>query len=139
MPDNKTIVKNFLAALGRGDVDALRGLLSEDAVAICTGTSLVSGTRSYAEICATAGMLGAIARSGIDFEILSMTAEDDRVSCEVQGHATLINGAAYDNQYHFLFFVRGGRIFRIKEYIDTKLADAVLAPLLQSLASQQAQ
>lgn len=138
MQDNKAVVKQFLAALGRGDVNAVRDLISEDVQAICTGTSLVSGTRDYEQLCATAGMLAAIAPAGIELEVVSMTAEEDRVSCEVQGRSTLINGTPYNNQYHFLFFIRDGRIYRLKEYIDTKLADAALAPLFEQLARQQA-
>ncbi|MDB5968396.1 MAG: hypothetical protein JWQ90_846 [Hydrocarboniphaga sp.] len=131
MQDNKAVVTAFMRALGSGDLDTLQALITEDIQAVCTGTSVVSGTRHHADICAVAGFLGTVTRGGIDFQILSMTAEDERVSCEVQGYSTLVNGTAYNNQYHFLFFIRDRRVFRIREYIDTKLADEALGPLLQ--------
>ena len=133
---NKAVVKAYLKALGGGDVEALKQVLTADVAAICTGTSLLSGTRNHADICAAAGFLGAVTKAGIDFRILAMTAEEDRVSCEVEGYSTLVSGQDYNNQYNFLFFIRDGRIWQIKEYIDTKLTDAVLAPLMQG-ASQQ--
>ena len=137
MQDNKSIAKKFLAALGKGDVETLTGLLAPDMQAICTGTSVLSGTRAGAEIAGAAGMLSAITKNGIDFQVLTMTAEEDRVSVEVQGVSTLVNGVAYNNQYHFLFFIRDGKIYKLKEYIDTKLADETLAPLMMQLMQQQ--
>ena len=56
---------------------------------------------------------------GIDFELGEMTAEGDRVAAEVECHATLVNGRAYNNHYHMLFVVRDGLISRVKEYNDT--------------------
>lgn len=132
MDDHKVLVRRFLTAVGKGDASALRELLCADAVAICTGTSLVSGQRDREQICAAAGMLRTISKDGIDFDVLSMTTEDDRVSCEAHGRSTLVSGAPYHNQYHFLFYFRDGRISQLKEYIDTKLADQVLAPLFQT-------
>lgn len=128
--DNKAIVKRFLIALGTSDEPTVRHLLAENVRAICTGTSILSGTRNYNEICSAVGMLQKMTRNGIDFEIISMTAEDDRVSCEAQGNSILINDMPYNNQYHFLFQLKNGRIFLLKEYLDTNLTDAVFGPLL---------
>ena len=71
-----------------------------------------------------------ITKSGIEFKILNLTAEDDRVACEAQGFSTMINGKAYNNEYHFLFSFRDGKVCQVKEYLDTKLADEVLGPYL---------
>ncbi|UCV23608.1 nuclear transport factor 2 family protein [Ferribacterium limneticum] len=132
---NKDTAKKFLDALGASEIETVKGLIADDIVAVCTGTSLLSGTRGHAEIVGAGDIFKKITKSGLRFEILSMTAEDDRVSVEAQGHAELVSGARYDNQYHFLFFIRDGRVFKMKEYIDTKLADAVLAPLFASAAA----
>lgn len=129
---NKDIARKFLEALGSSDVETVSGLLADDVVAVCTGTSVLSATRGRADVIGAAGIFKTIFKSGLRFEILSMTAEEDRVSVESQGHSELVTGAAYDNQYHFLFHIRDGRIHTIKEYIDTKLADEVLAPLFAS-------
>ncbi len=134
MHKHKALVEQFLVALGAGDATTIAGLISDDMVAICTGTSLVSGTRSSAEIIGTVGLLRQITQNGIAFRVLSLTAEADRVSCEAEGTSTLVNGVAYNNQYHFLFYFRDGKVCQLKEYIDTKLADATLGALMQQAA-----
>ena len=127
---NKDIVREFLSALGRGDSDAVSRLITDDCRAVCTGTSIVSRTRERDEIIRTADYFKRTMKDGVRFEILTMTAEDDRVSVECEGISELNNGVAYNNQYHFLFFLRDGRICRLKEYMDTKLADDVLRPII---------
>lgn len=129
MQNNKLVVEQFLKALGSGDGETIATLISEDVAAICTGTSVLSATRHYDDIVGTVGMLKQVTQNGIAFKILEMTAEADRVSCEAEGTSTLVNGVPYNNQYHFLFYIRDGKIYKIKEYIDTKLADATLGAL----------
>lgn len=131
---NKDIALTFLNALGSGDGATLRGVIAEDIKAVCTGTSILSGTREYAEIVAALDIFPTVTKGGLRFEIISMTAEEDRVSVEAQGHCELVTGAAYNNQYHFLFHIRDGRIYLLKEYIDTKLTDQLLAPLFAGAA-----
>lgn len=125
---NKAVARRFLDALSRGDVEQIKATITEDVEAICTGTSFMSGTRTHAEVCAAAGMLGQITKSGLDVKILSVTAESDRVSVEFEGHATLVTGTEYNNQYHFLFTLRDGKICRLKEYMDTLLVETAFAP-----------
>ena len=126
---SKAIAEKFIRALGRGDAETVKSLITDDIVAVCTGTSAVSGTRGYAEVVGACDIFKQIMKDGIKFDLISTTAEEDRVSMEMRGHSELVNGAAYNNEYHFLFTIRDGRVCRIKEYIDTKLADQVLAPL----------
>ena len=132
---NKQVVRDFIAALGRGDAVAMAPLLAPDVEAIATGTSFMSGTRDRDTILSTLGTLGSITKDGIDFDILSMTAEEDRVSAEAKGRSTLVNGTPYNNEYHMLFTLRDGRIVRIREYFCTKLTEDAFGPLL---AQQQA-
>lgn len=126
---NKDIAKSFLAALGASDMDAVKRLIADEIEAICTGTSLLSGVRGREDILAAGDIFKSITKAGLRFEILSITAEGERVAVEAQGHSELVTGARYDNQYAFVFFIREGLIYKIKEYIDTKLADDVLAPI----------
>ncbi len=134
LAENKAVVTRFIQALGSGDADTIASLMHDDIAAVCTGTSLLSGTRGHADICTAVGMLGQMTQGGIAFTILSLTAEDERVSCEVEGRSTLVNGTPYDNQYHFLFSLRDGKVVRLKEYMDTKLVDDALGPLLRAAA-----
>jgi hypothetical protein len=121
------VVKRFLVALGTGDVDTVKSVITDDFQAIATGTSLVSGTRGYDDIVRLCPVFGQVTKGGFSYDFLNMTAEEDRVSAEMQGYAELVTGARYDNQYHFLFFLRKGKICKMKEYFDTKLAVKVWA------------
>ena len=78
-------------------------------------------------------MFPKISKDGLKPKVLNVTAEGDRVSVEWEGECTLLNGEAYNNCYHFLLFIRDGRVVRLKEYLDTKLADNVIMPFLASL------
>jgi ketosteroid isomerase-like protein len=132
---NKSVASRFLKALGEGDITTLKTLVTDDIVAIAPGTADICGTRDYEVIMAVVGAFRQFTRSGIEFRILNLTAEGDRVACEADGYATMINGKEYNNHYHFLMFFRDGKICRMKEYFDTKLADTVLGPYLPAAAA----
>ena len=127
---NKQVVRDFLSALGRGDVEGIAATLALEVEAVATGTSFMSGTRDRETILSTAGTLGLITKNGIDFEILSMTAEEDRVAAESKGRSTLVNGTPYNNEYHMLFRLKDGKIFQIREYFCTKLTEEAFGPIL---------
>lgn len=66
------------------------------------------------------------APGGVKFVVSTLTAEDDRVAAVVECHATFDDGRVYDNMYHFLIRVAGGRIAQLWEYGDTLHAERVL-------------
>jgi ketosteroid isomerase-like protein len=72
----------------------------------------------------------------MEIYIISFTAEEDRVACEAESSTTLFNGQPYANQYYFLFHLREGKIYKLKEYLDTKYTDATLAVALGQLEAQ---
>lgn len=127
---NKQVVRSYLAALGRADADGVGATLADDAIVTAIGTSFMSGSRSKEEVVATVGLLGSITQDGIAFDILHLTAEDDRVSAEVKGTATLVNGTPYNQEYHFLFHLRDGKIVRLGEYFCTKRTEECFGPIL---------
>lgn len=56
---------------------------------------------------------------GMEFEILTVTAEENRVLIESESNATLANGTHYNNQYVFAFyFDEAGKILEFREYWD---------------------
>jgi ketosteroid isomerase-like protein len=131
---NKQLVREFLTALGKGDVEELQRVLDPSAQAIARGTSFMAGTRGLDEILLAAGTLGSITKDGIEFEVVHFTAEEDRVAAEVKGYSTLVNGTPYDNEYHFLFTICDGRIVAISEYFCSKLVEDAFGPLLAAQA-----
>ncbi len=52
-------------------------------------------------------------------DIRGLHAAGATVVMEARLRATLANGNAYDNDYCFVFEVEGGRIRRVREYMDT--------------------
>jgi ketosteroid isomerase-like protein len=55
-----------------------------------------------------------------DMQIVSTTAEDDRVAVECYGHCVLADGRPYNNNYVFLVYIRDGRVRMMREFGDSK-------------------
>ncbi|RJG03212.1 nuclear transport factor 2 family protein [Noviherbaspirillum sedimenti] len=126
---NKSLAQKFLAALGRGDVAGVQEVIAEDIDAICTGTGVMAGSRNYAAVCDAVKMLAKTTKNGLDFRIISIIAEADRVACEVEGKSTLVDGRSYNNQYFFLFTIRDEKIVGMKEYMDSLLVERAFGSL----------
>lgn len=123
---NKALVVEFMNAMGRGDVETVKALSTDDLVAITTGTGIVSGTRNYEVIMQSVAAFPQITKAGVTVKILNLTAEDDRVAMEWDGFATMVSGKEYNNHYHNLMFIRDGKVCKMVEYCDLKLADYAL-------------
>jgi uncharacterized protein len=132
MESNKEVVRRWFSAAGRGDGKTYRQLMTDDVVVETMGTSVLSGTRSLDEVVAFVEQLRLYTRDGIEFKITALTAEDDRVAAEATGRSQMVDGTRYDNAYHILFRLRDGKICRVNEYLDTRLVDAVVGPLLRA-------
>jgi uncharacterized protein len=118
---NKQIAAEFLRAIEAQDVDAITGLLTEDAIYWIPGQSHfpIAGKRGKAETREFFSMSKQILRPGFQFTVASVTAEGDRVSVEAKGDGVSSSGKHYNNTYHFLFRMRDAKIFYVAEYIDT--------------------
>ncbi|WP_338243254.1 nuclear transport factor 2 family protein [Aurantiacibacter hainanensis] len=53
-------------------------------------------------------------------------ADGDHVVVLARGHAETVDGKVYANEYCFVFRLAEGKIVEVREYLDTRLADAVL-------------
>jgi ketosteroid isomerase-like protein len=60
----------------------------------------------------------------IRFDVVSVTAQDDRVAVEATSAAELRNGKTYRNHYVFMFTARNGKLAGVKEYSDSAPAQA---------------
>jgi uncharacterized protein len=138
--ENKEIVLKFMHAMGRRDVQALADLATDDLVYQLMGTATISGERDKAGLIELASGLVRVLDGDLVFENVVFTAEDDRVAAAYQGRARLIDGRSYENVYHVLFFVRGGKVCELREFFDTKYADEFigsLAPTAGGPAAEQ--
>jgi hypothetical protein len=117
--DNKALALDYMRLLERGDYDAAFGKFTAD------GKVTVMGRTS------SVGDFGKVVREFRGMVVGPMTlkatgtvAEGDKVAMEVTGGADMQKGVRYDNQYHFLFEFRDGKIAHLKEYMDTAKAQA---------------
>jgi ketosteroid isomerase-like protein len=129
---NKELVRRYFEVTANQGFDAALELVAEDAK-----WWMPNADHDLTK----ADMVAAMARAAdslvgtMGSEILSMTAENDRVAAEVRGSALRKSGVRYDNIYHFLFRVRDGKIAEIREHHDTLYAARVFADGLGGGAS----
>jgi ketosteroid isomerase-like protein len=121
---HKGLVLEYFAALRRGDLQRLAGLMCDDLrFWVAGGAQGAVVFHSPAELIRDIERSLSVlydARTGLDPEIHSLTAEDDRVVAEVtlRGRCAR-SGEPYVNSYVFLFWVRDGRFAEIHEHLDT--------------------
>lgn len=123
---NKTIVRDFIEVIGQGDVEAIRNAYTEDGYCQTMGNTLISGKFSRDQVAMAAGRIFEAFPAGVQFEIVNMTAEEDRVAVEAISHGDHVSGAHYSNHYHFFFRLRDGRIAELREFMDTELVTDIL-------------
>lgn len=124
--ENKALVQRWFEALNASDIEALTALYTEETEVWTAGDTSISGTRRAAELMALAGEVLALFPEGLQFEVLSLTAEEDRVAAEAVSRGRHISGQLYQNRYHFLITVSAGHIVQVKEYMDTQHMKDVL-------------
>jgi ketosteroid isomerase-like protein len=123
---NKAIVTGFFEALNSGDVDAIVNTYAEDGCVQTMGDTLISGTFSREQIAASAGGIFDVFPDGLTYTVLGMVAEGDKVAVEAASKGEHISGQTYSNEYHFLFELQGGKLLKLKEYMDTEQVTDVL-------------
>jgi len=62
---------------------------------------------------------------GLRFELLTLTAEADRVAAQAKCLGTTVTGQEYNNDYHFLFEFEGSLVRAAWEYGDTVHAQEI--------------
>jgi len=123
---NKAIVRQFFDALNRGDVPFIVETYAPEGTVRTMGNTLISGTFSREQIAAAAGGIFDVFPEGLDFRILDMVAEGEKVAVEATSEGKHVSGPIYSNEYHFLFEFRDGKLLRLREYMDTERITDVL-------------
>lgn len=129
MTTNRDAALAWLDAVQRGDAEAYRDTMTEDAIHEVMGSSLASGVLNRDQSSKLVGQLVRSFTDGIRFEVDAVTADEDRVAVMMHGFADLPTGDTYNNVYHVLFRVRDGKVSHIYEFADTKLVDETFAKL----------
>jgi hypothetical protein len=116
--DNKRVVIAYLKSMGAGSD---RGLFAEGAKWWFPRL----GAISLEEFGKIAERMGPILTSPVTMTIDHITAEGDRVAVEARGHGKTSRGYDYNNVYHFLFFLRDGKITELHEHADSSYAHKI--------------
>ena len=123
---NKARVSQFFEALNAGDIDAVVNAYADDGSCRTMGETLISGTMNKEQIAASAGGIFDVFPEGLRFNILGMVAEGDKVAVEATSEGEHVSGQTYNNEYHFLFEFRDGKLLKLKEFMDTEHVTDVL-------------
>lgn len=119
---NKQIVTDFFERFSSADVAGALDLLSDNVVWKAMGRDgglPLSGERDRAAIGQLIEDVKTGFPAGIKLTPTGWTCEGRRVAVEYESYAEKANGTVYNNFYHFLIVVEGGKIVAIKEYFDT--------------------
>lgn len=118
--ENKKIAIGLLEDLSKGNINGVLNAMAESATWWVSGNlPELSGTKSKKEIAELFGNLGSLFPKGLTVTVDSAIAEGDRVAVEAHSYGEAATGRLYQNKYHWLFEVRGGKVHVVKEYMDT--------------------
>ena len=128
---NEKLVELFIDCLNREDLDGLRPILHPDATWKPMTTSNIPGAGGHH---GHKGIIDEFLRpvrglfEGKDPQnvIHSLFSKGDMVAAETHGTGKLKNGKIYDNRYAWLIEVKDGRIFAIREYMDTAFIQTIV-------------
>ena len=125
MSENKKIVQEWFDQISAGNVDAACALFSDDIVYDLKGTTPVSGV--YRGLDNIINQFFVPWRKQIDGDLVvhidELIGEGERVVALGCGEANTVFNRPYKNDYAFIFTVKGGKISKIAEFLDTALVE----------------
>jgi ketosteroid isomerase-like protein len=119
---NRHVATEFFRRYDAGDIPGVLDLMDEGItywLAGKPGSNATAGARTKAEMADIFGRMGRRLKGGLRMTVKGTTAEADRVALEVESYGELANGRVYNQEYHVLMTVRGGKIVAAREYMDT--------------------
>ena len=128
--ENKALVQEYFQKIQSGDA-SLPELLHDDVEWWVPQGSRMGGTvRGKPAVLELMGSSVGLYDPSIPLKVTieEIIAEGDWVCVQFVIDAKTARGADYHNDYHFAFRIREGRIARVKEYVDTAYANAMLMP-----------
>jgi ketosteroid isomerase-like protein len=129
--ENTTLVRTFYDLMSNLDLEKMVGLLDEEYEWTLAGTPekfKAAGKLSRAE--RTKELLGFTSLfKSLKIDVLSSTAQDDRVAVETRATGVAHNGAEYRNEYLILLTCRNGKIKRVYQHCDLHKVTAFMEDL----------
>ncbi|ONH27529.1 nuclear transport factor 2 family protein [Pseudofrankia asymbiotica] len=126
----RAAVADYVAALRRGDVDALRASFAPKATWTIRGDLPVAGTWTGADEILDGFLAQVVATLDPTVPVTQtlhrIIADGEHAVAEWTSHAQARDGTPYDNDYAVVFQVRDGLITSVTEYCDTSYMKRVL-------------
>ena len=126
---NKSLVSAFYETANRGDIDTCLEMLAPDVTWINMGSTAFAG-RFEGKDTVVRELIGPLFGqlvNGIHSTVDLLVAEGEHVVALTRGTAMTHSGKQYNNAYCHVFQIVDGRITQVTEYLDTALANEVLA------------
>jgi ketosteroid isomerase-like protein len=125
---NKKVAIDLFARFTASDIDGVLATLTDDATWLIPGKPDASPAAGLYTKDTISGLFHTMLKrlkTGLKMTVKSAIAEGDKVALEIESLGELTNGRVYNQHYHFLIEFRGGKIFAVREYLDTQHAHAV--------------
>lgn len=124
--EKKQVVLDHLDAMSKGEYARALACFAQDGKWWTAGS--FGGWKNKAEMQEIFGQMPAFFPKGIQMTADRFITEGDWLAVEAHSYAPVTGaGKVYQQQYHFLFEVRDGKLHTVKEYLDTQLiAEALL-------------
>lgn len=126
----RQVVADYVAALGRGDLAALRASFAPDATWTLPGDLPVSGTWTGPTQILDEFLAAMVERldptAPITQDLHRIIADGEYAVAEWTSHARARTGTEYHNDYAVVFHVVDGQIAAVREYCDTAYMKRVL-------------
>jgi ketosteroid isomerase-like protein len=128
--DTRRVVTEYVAALRRGDLDALRASFAPCATWTIRGDVPVAGTYTGADQILGGFLADVVATLDpsvpVTQDLHRVVADGEYAVAEWTSHARARNGTPYDNDYAVVFRVVDGKVTAVTEYCDTSYMKRVL-------------
>jgi len=115
---NKAIVESYFNAQRKGNLMEGLAVLAEDSTWSVPGNWEMSGTFTKPQMAKMMESLNMF-EGGLNFDHLSVTAEEDRVAVQTVVSGKLKDGRQYRNNIFFLFRVKNGKVQEVTEVVDS--------------------
>lgn len=131
--ENTRTVLKFIDAMSAADVENADACVGPDAFTVTKGFGKFSGVRKREAMVGMIRAFEVLFPDGLNPEVKSITAQDDRVVVEFEGNAITGEGKSYHNQYCMVFFLKDGLINQLNEYFCNIHSDEVLWSMVEKM------
>ena len=121
---NKQLVRDWFAAVNRGDEPAILAMTTEDFVfqTMARSPDWMLYRWDRAQFAAVPSSMSTLLTAPIQLSIVGLIAEGDSVACEAETDSMMLSGKRYNNAYHFVFHFKDGKFSEVREYSCSHLA-----------------